>query len=162
MDRVNPLSHQREPGRELRSAIVIGTTETACTVIAQGRTTVVPYAIVFPEPRTERVAPGHLVAIAKADNGSDFVIWRWYDAVVLNTTGGLINLWEPGHGTVSAHPRDPQQPYAPGVRAYLSAGLPGAQWWVAGLALDLAEDALVEMDEVARLFTENDLWAELA
>jgi hypothetical protein len=104
------------------------------------------------------VSPGHLVAIAKANNGSDVIIWRWYDAVVLNTTESLIKLWEPGHGTVSAHPRDPQQLYALGARAYLSARLPGAQWWVAGHAVD----ATVESDEVTRFFTENDLWAELA
>jgi hypothetical protein len=31
--------------------------------------------------------------------------------------------------------------YDPGTRAYLSAGLPGAEWWVAGRAVDQADDA---------------------
>jgi len=52
----------REP--QLRLAIVLNTTEDACTVFAQDEQAVVPYAGPFPGPRTERVAPGNLVAIA--------------------------------------------------------------------------------------------------
>ena len=43
--------------------------------------------------------------------------------------------------------------------ALLSAGLPGAEWWVAGRAVDQAEDAEVELDEVERLYTEHDMWS---
>jgi hypothetical protein len=41
---------------------------------------------------------------------------------------------------------------------HLSAGLPGAEWWVAGKAVDRAEYADVELDEVVRLYTEHDMW----
>jgi hypothetical protein len=37
--------------------------------------------------------------------------------------------------------------------------LPGAEWWVAGKAVDQAEDAEVELDEVERLYTEHDMWS---
>ena len=87
------------------------------------------------------------------------VIWRWYDAVVLGSDAGCVRLWEPAHGEVAAQRRRPQQHYDPGTRAYLSAGLPGAEWWVAGRAVDQAEDAEVELDEVERLYTEHDMWS---
>jgi len=151
----------REPAGQLRPAIVLSTTEDACTVFAGERTEVVAYARPFPAPRTERVAPGHLVAIATAGDGSDVVIWRWFDAVVLEGVGGAIRLWEPAHGTVLAQPRDRKHIYRPGSRAYLSAGLPGAEWWVAGPAGHRAEDADVELDEVQRFFTSAGLWERL-
>ena len=62
------------------------------------------------------------------------------------------------HGEVAARRRRPQQHYGPGTRAYLSAGLPGADWWVAGRAVDRAEDAEVELDEVERLYNEHGMW----
>jgi hypothetical protein len=52
----------------------------------------------------------------------------------------------------------PAQRYDPGTRAYLSAGLPGAEWWVAGKAVNRAEDAEVELNEVGRLYTEHGMW----
>jgi hypothetical protein len=103
------------------------------------------------------VAPGHLVAVANAADGSKAVVWRWFDAVVLDVEGSSVSLWEPVHGTVLAEPRDPQQTYRPGSRAYLSAGLPGAEWWVAGPAVDRAEDADVDLDEVEQFLTGLDL-----
>jgi hypothetical protein len=118
----------------------------------------VRYASQFPRPRTERVSPGHLVAVAEVPGGSDTVVWRWYDAVVLDNEAGSIRLWEPAHGEVVARRRRPQQRHDPGSRAYLSAGLPGAEWWVAGRAVDRAEDADVELIEVERFFTEHGLW----
>ena len=99
--------------------------------------------------------------LAKADNGSDVVIWRWYDAVVLSSESGQVDLWEPGHGAVSAQPRDARKLYTPGARAYISAGLPGAEWWIAGRLVEEAEDASVELAEVERFFTENELWSDL-
>jgi len=90
------------------------------------------------------------------------VVWRWYDAVVLEEEAGLVRLWEPAHGEVVAHPRGAQQHRQPGSRAYLSAGLPGADWWVAGTAVAKAEDADVELDEVERFCTEHGLWQGLA
>jgi hypothetical protein len=40
----------------------------------------------------------------------------------------------------------------------LSAGLPGADWWVAGAAVAKAEDADVDLDEVGLFCTEHGLW----
>ncbi len=42
--------------------------------------------------------------------------------------------------------RASRQPWRPGTRAYLSAGLPGADWWVAGHATTAADQADVELD----------------
>ena len=86
----------------------------------------------FPSPRVERVSPGHLVAIATGPDGTGVVVWRWYDAVVLGTEDdGSARLWEPAHGEVIAQPRASYGTQDPGSRAYASAGLPGAEWWVA-------------------------------
>jgi len=149
----------REP--QLRLAIVLSTSEDACTVFARDEQAVVPYAVSFPGPRTERVAPGNLVALAAAPDGSDVVVWRWYDAVVLGEADGQVRLWEPAHGEVLAQARDPRHAHRPGSRAYLSAGLAGADWWVAGATVARAEAAAVELDEVQRFFTRHDLWDRL-
>ena len=132
--------------------------EDACQVLVGGQVVSVRYAPQFPVPRRERVLPGHLVAVAEAPGAAAVVVWRWYDAVVLGSDADSVRLWEPAHGEVSAQRRRPQQQYAPGTRAYLSAGLPGAEWWVAGRAADRAEDAEVELDEVERLYTEHSMW----
>ncbi len=142
----------------LRCGIVLRVQEDACQILRAGQLSSVPYAGAFPSPRTERVSPGHLVAVATAVDGAEAVVWRWYDAVVLGEDGGVVRLWEPAHGEVVAHPRHAEQPRQPGTRAYLSAGLPGAGWWVAGAAVARAEDADVELDEVGRFCTEHDLW----
>jgi hypothetical protein len=144
--------------QRLRCGIVLRSEEDACQVLAGGNIVSVRYAVQFPAPRRERVLPGHLVAIAEAPGAAAVVVWRWYDAVVLGSDIGSVRLWEPAHGEVAAQRRRPQQEYAPGTRAYLSAGLPGAEWWVAGRAADQAEDADVELDEVERLYTEHDMW----
>jgi hypothetical protein len=107
------------------------------------------------------VSPGHLVALATATDGTEAVIWRWYDAVVVGIETDLVRLWEPSHGEVAARPRRADQPRPLGTRAYLSAGLSGADWWVAGAAVAAAEYADVELDEVERFCTEQDLWAQL-
>jgi hypothetical protein len=143
---------------QLRCAIVLGSDEDACQVVAEGTTVSVRYAPQFPAPRRERVLPGHLVAVAEAPGVSDVVVWRWYDAVVLGGDEDSVRLWEPAHGEVAARRRQPRRHYAPGTRAYLSAGLPGAEWWIAGRAVDAAENAEVELDEVERLYTEHGLW----
>ena len=120
-----------------------------------------PYALPFPRPRAGRVAPGNLVGIAIESDGSEVILWRWFDAVVVDQAGLVITLWEPNHGTVVAQQRDPQYVHRPGSRAYLSAGLPGAEWWVAGPAVDRAESADVELDEVRDFFTSHGLWDRL-
>jgi hypothetical protein len=103
------------------------------------------------------VSPGHLVAVAAAADGAETVVWRWHDAVILGEETGHVRLWEPAHGEVVARPRGDEQ-RQPGTRAYLSAGLPGADWWVAGAAVARAENADVELDEVGRFCTEHGLW----
>lgn len=132
--------------------------EDACEILSGGKVSPVRYATLFPSPRMERVSPGHLVAVAMTPDGIEAVVWRWYDAVVLGHARGLVRLWEPAHGAVLAQPRRAQQPHQPGTRAYLSAGLPGADWWVAGSAVTRSEDADVELDEVERFYTDRDLW----
>jgi hypothetical protein len=152
---------------QLRSGIVLRVEEDVCQVLSEGRVASVRYAQHFPAPRTKRVSPGHLVAIAEVPGGSGVVLWRWYDAVVLGkeavpgNESGAVRLWEPAHGEVVAQPRVPQQRHDPGTRAYLSAGLPGAEWWVAGKVVDRAEDADVELSEVERLYTEHGLWGSV-
>jgi hypothetical protein len=142
----------------LRRGIVLRVEEGRCHVLTEGRIISVGYAAQFPRPRTERVSPGHLVAVATAPGRPDAVVWRWYDAVVLGSEPAAVRLWEPAHGEVVAKRRRPEQHYAPGTRAYLSAGLPGADWWVAGRAADRAEVADVELLEVERFWTEHGLW----
>ncbi len=44
------------------------------------------------------------------------------------------------------------------LKPILSAGLPGADWWVADAAMAVAEDTDVELDEVERFCTEHGLW----
>ncbi len=142
----------------LRCGVVLRAKEELCHVVTEGRVVSVRYIPRFPRPRPERVSPGHLVAIAAGSGVSAAVVWRWYDAVVIDREAGSTLLWEPGHGEVMARSRRPEQRHEPGSRAYLSAGLPGAEWWVAGRAVDRAEDADVELDEVARFCTEHGLW----
>jgi uncharacterized protein (TIGR03086 family) len=145
----------------LSCGIVVRVREDACEVFRDGRLCTVRYATLFPSPRTERVSPGHLVAIASAPDGTEVAVWRWYDGVVLGEEAGLVRLWEPSHGEVLAQPRSIYQSSQPGTRAYLSAGLPGADWWVAGSAAARAEDADVELDEVGQFYTEHELWDDL-
>jgi hypothetical protein len=151
----NPAAGAVTP--RLRCGIVLRSDDDACQVVAGAEVASVRYAPQFPGPRRERVLPGHLVAIAEAA-GAAVVAWRWYDAVVLGSDTGSVRLWEPAHGEVAAQRRRPGQQYSPGTRAYLSAGLPGADWWVAGRAVDRAEDADVELDEVERLYTGHGMW----
>jgi hypothetical protein len=154
-------NHGIVPAR-LRLGIVLRVLEDTCEVFSAGQAESAGFARHFPTPRTQRVCPGHLAAVATAQNGSDVVIWRWYDAVVLGEEGALVRMWEPAHGEVLAQPRRPQQPRQPGARAYLSAGLPGADWWLAGAVGASAEVAEVELDAVAQFYTDHGLWNELA
>ena len=137
----------------LHTARVLRVREDACEVRDDERTVPVPFATVFPTPRTERVSPGHLVAIATSHTGEQVVVWRWFDAVVLGQDDdGSVRLWEPAHGEVVARPRPSYRSVPPGSRAFASAGLPGADWWVAAHADD------VELGDVDKLYTDNDLW----
>jgi len=158
---MNPRVNDSFVSARLRRGIVLRVLEDTCEIISEGRRRSVRYATAFPSPRTQRVSPGNLVAVAAAPDGSEVVIWRWYDAVILDEEPGLIRLWEPAHGEVVAQPRQPQQARLPGSRAYLSSGLPGAEWWVAGAVAASPEDAAVELDEVERFYDERGLWNTL-
>ncbi len=92
-----------------------------------------------------------------AADDTPVVVFRWYDAVVLEAADDQVRMWEPAHGEILATPRRSRQGRQPGTRAYLSAGLPGADWWVAGPAATTAEQADVELGEVERFCTEHDL-----
>lgn len=152
---------ERLVSARLRRGIVLRVREDACEILTDGRLRSVRYAPRFPSPRIERVSPGHLVAVATALDGTDALVWRWYDAVVLEEQDELIRLWEPAHGEVLAQRRPAYVSSRPGTRAYLSGGLPGAEWWVAGPAAGAAENADVELDEVERLYSEHNLWDDL-
>lgn len=147
--------------RQLHCGLVLRVREEECEVLRSGRLRPVRYAPVFPSPRIERVQPGNIVAMTTASNGIEIVLWRWYDAVVLGDDEDVVRLWEPAHGEVIAQPRAAYRPVQPGSRAYLSAGLPGADWWVAGPVVAEAHDADVELNEVEKLYTEHGLWNTL-
>src|SRR6516164_3808220 len=145
--------------RRLRTARVIHVDDPACEVWSHGEVSSAGFAPMFPSPRAERVSPGHLVAIATGTDGTGVVVWRWYDAVVLGTEDdGSVRLWEPAHGEVIARARASYQQQDPGSRAYASAGLPGAGWWVASSACGAPQSAGVELADVDALYTENGLW----
>jgi hypothetical protein len=155
-----PQPYADSAQHRLRTAVVVRVDEQACQVWDDGQLRWVEFAPMFPTPRLERVSPGHLVAVATAPSGTGVVVWRWYDAVVLEEHGdGLVRLWEPGHGEVFAQARASYVKQDPGSRAYASAGLPGAEWWVAGTATGAPHTADVELDDVEALYTENGLWS---
>jgi hypothetical protein len=62
-------------------------------------------------------------------------------------------------GEVIARPRAWCEEQDPGSRAYASAGLPGAEWWVADSACGAPHSANVELDDVYVMYTDNDLWS---
>ncbi len=157
----DPITDEPRSTR-LDHGIVVRVREDDCEIASAGALLTVRYAALFPSPRLERVSPGHLVAIAGLPGSTPAIVWRWYDAVVLGEQDDLVRLWEPAHGEVLARPRDAYAPVPPGARAYLSAGLPGAEWWVAGPALtSRTGTADVELDEVERLYSKNGLWEEI-
>lgn len=155
-----PQSDAVHAPQRLRTARVLRVYEHACEVWSDGEVSSVGFAPMFPAPRLERVSPGHLVAVATGPNGTDVVVWRWYDAVVLGQeSDGSVRLWEPAHGEVIAQARASHEKQDPGSRAYASAGLPGAEWWVAGGANGVPRTADVELGDVDALYTENGLWS---
>jgi hypothetical protein len=146
--------------QRLRARRVLRVEEHACEVWSNGDVSSVRFAPMFPSPRVERVSPGHLVAVATGPYDAEVVVWRWYDAVVLgHDVDGSVRLWEPAHGEVTAQARASYEMQDPGSRAYASAGLPGAEWWVACSAGGAPSTADVELDDVEALYAENGLWS---
>lgn len=143
----------------LRPAVVVRVAETWCQVRIGEQLTRARFAPQFPAPRTQRVSPGHLVAVAQAPDRAEVVLWRWYDAVVIgHQDGGTVLIWEPAHGEVVASVRPHCPRLLPGSRAFASAGLPGAAWWVTDAVTGRPETAVVELAEVAALYSDNELW----
>jgi hypothetical protein len=145
----------------LRTAVVVRPRPSECDVVAGGGRDTVGYAAPFAS-RAAELAPGHLVALAPGPDGRELVVWRWFDAVVVDASGEQVRLWEPAHGEVVAVRRRPQQVHRDGTRAYLSAGLPGAPWWVAGPADAAPGAADVELDAVRAFYAEHGLWERLS
>ena len=54
----------------------------------------------------------------------------------------------------------PQHGLSAGTRAYASAGLPGADWWVEG-SVGAVGGPDVAMDQVYAFYAEHDLWSRL-
>ena len=77
--------------------------------------------------------------------------------MIVEEVAGQVRLWEPNHGEVLAEVRDPQLAHLPGSRAYLSAGLDGAEWWLAGPVVAHPKDATVELDEVREFLSRHGL-----
>ncbi len=139
---------------------VLSVNERACRVWADGEAVEVRFSATFPRPRMERVAPGHLVAVTSGRDVPEVVVWRWFDAVVVGPlVDGGVALWEPAHGEVAGRARDFAVPQEPGCRAYVSAGLPGADWWIACAVEDGPDGVSFDLEQVIALYDENDLWA---
>ena len=145
--------------RTAKVAVVLRPEEHRCEVTFGRGTALVAYGPPFSR-RAETLAPGHLVAVTNGPAGEALVIWRWYDAVVLGQTGEEVRLWEPSHGEVLARPRHAQREYVVGTRAYASAGLPGADWWVEG-PVTAVQDVDVSMADVYAFYDAHDLWSQL-
>lgn len=153
---VNKPEHQ---SRTARAAVVLRPGEHRSEVWFGGETAFVEYGRPF-APRAKSLTPGHLVAVTATPDAGSLIIWRWYDAVVLEQSAEQVRLWEPGHGEVLAQSRNHQHRYPAGTRAYASAGLPGADWWVEG-PVGSVEEADVAMDQVYEFYAEHDLWDRL-
>ena len=135
-----------------RLAHVLRSGEKSCLVVADQEPFEAAFASFFPTPRVERVLPGNLVAVV-----ADLVVWRWFDAVVVDAHGDQVRLWEAAHGEVSAQARHREVKYAPGRRAYMSAGLPGADWWVEGCVSDKPDEAVVDVKAAHAFLIEHGL-----
>lgn len=149
---------ERGPGTE-RVAVVLRPEEKRCQVDFGGTTAFVQYGVPFSQ-RAKTLTPGHLVAVTHTPDAAALILWRWYDAVVLEQSADQVRLWEPGHGEVLAQSRTPEHVYPVGTRAYASAGLRGADWWVEG-PVAAVEDATAAIDEVLAFYAEHDLWRRL-
>ncbi len=153
------MDEPKPQSQAARVAVVLRPKEQHCEVGFGVETAFVGYGIPF-SPRAKTLTPGHLVAVTDGPDAASLIIWRWYDAVVLEQAAGQVRLWEPNHGEVLAQPRNAQYHYPSGTRAYASAGLPGADWWVEG-PVGAVEDADVAMDQVYEFYAAHDLWSRL-
>lgn len=145
--------------RSAKLAVVLRPEAHRCLVGFGDTTASVQFGAPF-SPRAKTLTPGHLVAVTETPDAGSLILWRWYDAVVLEQSADQVRLWEPGHGEVLAQSRTPEGVYRVGTRAYASAGLRGADWWVEG-PVTAVQDATVAIDEVLAFYAEHDLWDRL-
>lgn len=153
------MNTTNRPPRSASAAVVLRPEEHRCEVDFGNARAFVEYGVPF-SPRAKSLTPGHLVAVTETHDAGSLILWRWYDAVVLEQSADQVRLWEPGHGEVLARSRTPEGVYPIGTRAYASAGLRGADWWVEG-PVTAVEDATVAIDEVLAFYAEHDLWDRL-
>jgi hypothetical protein len=71
----------------LRTAVVLEPGPQSSVVAVNGRRTAVGCSAPF-GARAAELRPGHLVALAPGD----LVVWRWFDAVVLEVLDGEVRL----------------------------------------------------------------------
>lgn len=153
------MNKPEHSSRIARAGVVLRPGEGRCEVYFGSETAFVEYGVPF-SPRAQSLTPGHLVAVTETPDARSLILWRWYDAVVLEQSATQVRLWEPAHGEVVAQSRSPQDSYSVGTRAYASAGLRGADWWVEG-PVAAVEDVNVATDEVLAFYAEHDLWDRL-
>lgn len=146
---VHPLSES------LTSGVVLLPGPDDCEVLHAGRVLRAGYGRAF-VPRASSLSPGHLVALQPRQDGT-LVLWRWFDAVVIDVEGEQARVWEPLHGEVVARLRQPGTLPPVGGRAWVSAGLPGAEWWLES-ATGTPPTAEVELGDVACFYDKHGLW----
>jgi hypothetical protein len=73
-----PTEHRSTDGR-LRRGIVLRVQEDSCEIVGAGERSLVRFATSFPSPRTQRVSPGHLVAVARGADGLEAVFCTDHD-----------------------------------------------------------------------------------
>ena len=153
------MDEPKHQSHTARAAVVLRPGEQRCEVSFGVETAFVDYGIPF-SPRAKSLTPGHLVAVTDRPDATSLIIWRWYDAVVLEQSAEQVQLWEPNHGEVLARSRNAKHRYPAGTRAYASAGLPGADWWVEGPG-GAGVDADIAMDQVCEFYAAHDMWSRL-
>lgn len=77
-------SDKNAANARLETALVVRVREDVCEIVKDRRLYSVRYAPTFASPRTERVSPGHLVALGTASDGTEVVVCagmtRWSSA----------------------------------------------------------------------------------
>ena len=115
------MDQSRHQPLAARVAVVLRPGADRCEVSFGAETEFVAYGIPF-SARANTLTPGHLVAVTTSLDANSLVIWRWYDAVVLEQSAEEVLLWEPNHGEGLASPRNPEDRYPAGTRACVNRG----------------------------------------
>jgi hypothetical protein len=97
------MDESKPQSQAARAAVVLRPKEQHCEVSFGVETAVVGYGIPF-SPRARTLTPGHRVAVTDGPDAALLIIWRWYDAVVLEQgcrTGPALGT-EPRRGACTA------------------------------------------------------------